>query len=76
MSFKYSLKQKKLAKQNDSWVLNKLYEISEKQLDYFARHGSNKDLDKAMKKHQNIEYALFYQKSPEFKKMLIRKRKK
>lgn len=69
MAFKYSLKQKRLAKQNDNSTLQKAYAISEKQLDYFARKGLNKDLNKAMKQHQDIEYALLYQQSPEFRKL-------
>ncbi|MGN0748178.1 MAG: hypothetical protein ACI4L1_00635 [Christensenellales bacterium] len=67
MAFRYSLRQKRLAKQNDSSVLHKAYEISERKLDYYARKGSKKDLDKAMQKHQDIEYALLYQQSPEFR---------
>lgn len=69
MAFKYSLKQKRLAKQNDNSTLQKAYAISENQLNYFARKGSNKDLNKAMKQHQDIEYALLYQQSPEFRKL-------
>ena len=43
MAFKYSLKQKRLAKQNDNSTLQKAYANSENQLNYFARKGSNKD---------------------------------
>ena len=75
MVFKYSQKQKRLARQNDYSTLNKAYSISEKFLNYFARKGSKKELDKAMKKHQDIEDALLYQQSPEFKN-LKRSRKK
>lgn len=34
MAFKYSLKQKRLAKQNDNSTLQKAYAISENQLNY------------------------------------------
>lgn len=72
MAFRYTLKQKNIAIKTDVSVLNKAYGITEKQLDYFARKGSKKDLDRVMKKHQDIEYALLYQQSPEFKRKINR----
>lgn len=74
MAFKYSLRQKRMAKQNDSSILKKAYQISERNLNYFACKGSNKELDKAMQKHRDIEYALLYQQSPEFHKEMCKKK--
>ena len=73
MAFRYSLKQKRIARQNDSFTLHKAYEISERRLVHCARIGSNKEMAKAMKEHQNIEYALYYQQSPEYAKLMFRK---
>lgn len=70
MAFKYSRKQKALALQNSSGSLKQAYEISERNLDYFARKGSTKDLNRAMQQHQDFEYALLYQQSPEYHKKI------
>lgn len=73
MAFRYSLKQKRIARQNDSSTLHKAYEISERRLKHCARKGSNKEMEKAMKYHKDIEYALYYQQSPEYKKQVLKK---
>ena len=70
MAFKYSRKQKQLARNCNSGDLRKAYEQSEKQLDILARKGSIKELNRGMKLHQNFEYALLYQQSPEFQKLV------
>lgn len=72
MTFKYSKRQKQLAQNVDRSELKKAYEISERNLNKAALKGSNKDLNLAMKHHQNIEYALLYQQSPEFKKKIFK----
>lgn len=64
----YSNRHKRLAKSTNTWDLKRAYEQSEKNLDRLARVGSNKDLKCAMKQHQDFEYALLYQQSPEFTK--------
>ena len=68
MAFKFSRKQKQLATKNVNSSLRNIYDLSEKRLEICAKKGSRKEMDKAMKLHQDVEYALLYQNTPEFKK--------
>ena len=70
MAFRYSRKQKQIAKCTNRTDLQKAYEMSERNLERLAKTGSVNDLNCAMKQHQTFEYALLYQRSPEFKKLI------
>lgn len=66
MSF-FKKEHKNLAKLSSS-VLKKKYEESEDKLRAVAKTGNEKELKKVMKEHGNIEYAMLFQSTPEFKK--------
>lgn len=59
--------QKYLALETKKSELKKLYKKSERDLKEVAKSGNEVNLAKVMKKHGNIEYAMLYQKTPEFK---------
>lgn len=48
-------------------VLKQKYVETELKLQTIAKTGNEKALKEAMKEHGNVEYALLYQKTPEFK---------
>lgn len=59
--------EKIVAQRNSTCALRKKYKESEKQLLKASRSGSDGMLSKAMESHHLYEYALLYQKTPEFK---------
>ena len=59
---------KKLAQYNSYSQLQQAYEQTEFDLERASYNGDKKALRKAMKEHGNIEYALLYKNTPEFKK--------
>ncbi len=64
--------QKSLANKLSKSELRKRYKQSEKELKQVAKTGNEIDLAKVMKKHGNFEYAMLYQKTPEFKGLKVR----
>lgn len=60
--------QKDLAHCNSAKCLRKAYKKSERDLKKVARCGDEQNLVKVMKQHGDIEYAMLFQKTPEFKK--------
>ena len=52
--------------------LRKKYKASEKELKQVAKTGNEVSLIKAMKKHGNFEYAMLFQKTPEFRGHKVR----
>ncbi len=65
---RFSRKEKALAQSVPYSELQKRYEHSEKALDYAARRGDLKAVDRAMKEHRTYEYALLCKKSKNFKR--------
>ena len=65
--------EKIVAVRNSTCTLRKKYKESEKQLLKASRSGDDKLLLNAMDSHHLYEYALLYQKTPEYKQ---RKKKK
>lgn len=59
--------EKMVAMRNSRNVLKKKYRESEKQLLKASKTGSETMIAKAMESHKTFEYALMYQKTPEFK---------
>ena len=68
----FTNKHKKLAVKTSRQALQQSYAESEEKLRRASKSGNEKALKQAMKEHGNIEYALLYQSTPEFKE----KRKK
>lgn len=58
---------KQIALNNSKENLEQAYHISEENLKKASKLGNIKKLKVAMKEHGNLEYALLYQKTPEFK---------
>lgn len=63
---RFTRKQKQLARTTSAAKLQNMYEYSECKLDYAARRGDLKAVDRAMKEHRNYEYALLCKKSKKF----------
>ena len=59
---------KRIAMYNSKESLEQAYHLSEMNLKKASLSGNEKLLKTAMKEHGNLEYALLYQNSPEFKK--------
>ena len=59
---------KKLALYNSYLEIQQANEQTEFDLERASNKGDKKSLKKAMKEHGNIEYALLYKNTPEFKK--------
>ena len=59
--------EKMVALRSSTRELRKKYKESEKQLLKASRTGSDGMLLKVMESHKTYEYALLYQKTPEFK---------
>lgn len=68
----FTNKHKKLAVKTSREALQQSYAKSEEKLRQISKSGNEKALKQAMKEHGNIEYAMLYQSTPEFKE----KRKK
>lgn len=66
MSF-FKRRDKKLAK-TSSAVLRNCYEYTEIGLKKAVASGDEKAMKQAMRKHRDVEYAMLYQNTPEFKK--------
>lgn len=64
--------QKSLACKLSKGELRKKYKDSEKELKQVAKTGNEIDLAKVMKKHGIYEYAMLYQKTPEFRGHKVR----
>lgn len=64
--------QKNLAYNLKKSELRKKYKASEKELKQVAKTGNEVSLIKAMKKHGNFEYAMLFQKTPEFRGHKVR----
>ena len=64
----YNKSHKKLAQYNSYLELQQAYEQTEFDLERASYNGDKKALKKAMKEHGNIEYAILYKNTPEFKK--------
>ncbi len=58
---------KRIAIYNSKENLEQAYRLSEENLKKASKSGNEKLLKAAMKEHGNLEYALLYQKTPEFK---------
>lgn len=54
------------------WVV-KEYEKSERALKRYAMNGDNEKLVEEMRNHNNLEYIMLYQMTPEFKERMKRK---
>lgn len=55
---KFTRKQKQMAKVNTREELKRVYESTEKALKLAARRKDKKGLNRTMKVHQDVEYAL------------------
>ena len=64
----FTLRRKKLAKKYSISELKDGYHYSENELKEAAESGDKKALKRAMKVHGNVEYALLYKNTPEYKK--------
>ena len=65
----FSRSQKDLAL-NKGYMLVREYELSERDLIKVARLGNEKELKRAMEHHREIEYALLYTYTPEYRECL------
>lgn len=63
----FNRKHKSLAFRNSASQLKSKYKKSERELLKTARSGDEKALAEVMKKHGEYEYAMLFQKTPEFK---------
>ncbi len=61
-------KHKRLALSSSPGQLNKAYKKSERVLKKVARCGDEQELAAVMERHRDIEYALLFQKTPNFNK--------
>ncbi len=64
----FSENQRKMAYKYTAGQLKKMYKLSEKDLKIVAEKGNEKYLEKVMERHRDVEYAMLFQKTPEFKK--------
>ena len=53
--------------------LQECYHITEENLKSAVKSGNEKEMKRAMKEHQQIEYALLYKNSSEYKKKKFNK---
>lgn len=63
----FSRRQKRLARKYTAGELKSCYHYSENELGEAAENGDKKALKRAMKVHGNVEYAMFYKNTPEYK---------
>lgn len=63
---RFTRKQKQFARTTSAAKLQDMYEHSERKLDYAARRGDLKAVDRAMKEHRDYEYALLCKKSKKY----------
>lgn len=66
----FTRKQKEMALTR-GYLLEREYELSERDLIRVAKTGDEKQLEKAMSVHHDIEYALLYTYTPEYKQLII-----
>lgn len=66
----FTRKQKEMALTR-GYLLEREYELSERDLIKVAKTGNEKQLEKAMSIHHDIEYALLYTYTPEYKQLII-----
>lgn len=66
----FTKKQKEMAL-TKGYLLEREYELSERDLIKVAKTGNEKQLEKAMSIHHDIEYALLYTYTPEYKQLII-----
>lgn len=71
----FSRKQKQIALNTSKADLESAYHISEQNLKDASRSGNEKWLKTAMKQHGNFEYAMLFKNTPEYRKMLIKRKK-
>ena len=64
----FSRRQKRLARKYTASELKSGYHYSENELKEAAENGDKKALKRAMKVHDNFEYAMLYKNTPEYKK--------
>lgn len=67
----FTKKQKEMAL-TKGYLLKREYEISEKDLVEVAKTGNEKCLEKAMSIHHDIEYAMLYTYTPEYKQLIFK----
>lgn len=58
---------KRIALYNSKENLEQAYHLSEENLKKASKSGNEKLLKAAMREHGNLEYALLYQNSPEYR---------
>lgn len=63
----FTEEQKSLALSMKKGELKKRYKKSERDLKETAKTGNKRNLARVMKRHGNYEYAMLFQKTPEFK---------
>lgn len=66
----FTKKQKEMAL-TKGYLLEREYELSERDLIKVAKTGNEKQLEKVMSVHHDIEYALLYTYTPEYKQLII-----
>lgn len=66
----FTKRQKEMAL-TKGYLLEREYELSERDLIKVAKTGNEKQLEKAMSVHHDIEYALLYTYTPEYKQLII-----
>lgn len=63
----FSRRQKRLARKYTASELKSCYHYSENELKEATESGDKKALKRAMKVHGNVEYAMLYKNTPEYK---------
>lgn len=71
----FSKKQKDMALNTPRAVLESQYKRSEENLQNVSKFGDDKLLKSAMKKHGDIEYAMLYTNTPQYRKELSKIKK-
>lgn len=71
----FSRKQKQLALKTNSKTIKEKYEQTELHLRQCAKNGNERELKKAMAEHRNIEYALLYKNTPEYRDKVYKRKK-
>ena len=64
----FSRRQKRLARNYTASELKDSYHYSENELKEAAASGDKKALKRAMKVHGNVEYAMLYKNTPDYKR--------
>lgn len=70
----FNKRQKEMAKNTNPYSLLKKYETSENKLLIASQSGDEKEIKKVMKEHHDLEYAMLYSNTPEYKRIMKKSR--